>query len=214
MLDHLLTLGPRIVIGLDFAFSFPSWYLEQLRVDSAPALWSHVAQHGERWLQECAPPFWGRPGHRRPVHFEHFRRTEHALRRRGLSPKSVFQIGGAGAVGTGSIRGMPLLHALRARGASIWPFDPPGWPRVVEIYPRLLTGPVVKSSAAARQAYLDRHLPAFQHAVPSEDAFDAAVSALTMARHAADLESLLGEPDFELRREGRIWYPNWRADLT
>jgi len=107
---------------------------------------------------------------------------------------------------------MPLLHALRERGASIWPFDPPGWPRVVEIYPRLLTGPVVKSNAAARRAYLERRYPGLE--CSTEDAFDAAVSALTMARHADDLATLPCEPDPELRREGRVWYPNWRTDVT
>ena len=107
---------------------------------------------------------------------------------------------------------MPLLHALRAHGASIWPFDPPGWPRVVEIYPRLLTGPVVKSSALARQTYLEQHYPWL--ACPTEDAFDAAVSALVMARHSDDLRSLPDEADPELRREGRVWYPDWQTDVT
>jgi hypothetical protein len=143
---------------------------------------------------------------------EHFRRTELAVKRK-FAVKSVFQIGGAGAVGTGSIRGMPLLHRLRSAGASVWPFDAPGWPRVVEIYPRLLTGPVVKSSAAARDAYLARRYPALGP-IASEDAFDAAVSALTMARHADDLAALPTESDPELRREGRIWYPGWQDDAA
>jgi predicted nuclease with RNAse H fold len=146
---------------------------------------------------------------------EQFRRTELALRRRGLLPKSVFQIGGWGAVGTGSIRGMPLLLRLREAGAAIWPFDPPGWPLVLEIYPRLLTGPVVKSRPAARQAYVARWYPNLaEWSIASEDAFDAAVSALVMARHADNLAALPSEPDHELRLEGRIWYPDWDTDVT
>lgn len=68
----------------------------------------------------------------------------------GIRPKSVFQIGGAGAVGTGSLRGMPILKRLRDAGFAVWPFDAPRWPCVVEIYPRLLTGAVNKGSAGAR----------------------------------------------------------------
>jgi hypothetical protein len=194
------------VIGLDFAFSFPTWYLEQIGVTTAPELWAHVAEHGERWLAECASPFWGRPGKPRPPGQEAFRWSERMLRQRGWQPKSVFQIGGAGSVGTGSIRGMPLLHALHEHGASVWPFDPPGWPLVLEIYPRMFTGPVTKSSASARQSYLARYFPGLECA--TEDAFDAAVSALVMARHADRLASLPSELDATLRREGRIWYPD------
>jgi len=203
---------PMTVVGLDFAFSFPSWYLDELGVGSAPELWTYVADHGEGWLNDCAPPFWGRPGKPRPQGVEPFRRTERALRRKGWAPKSIFQVGGAGSVGTGSIRGMPLLHALRQHGAHVWPFDPPGWPLVLEIYPRMLTGRVTKSSAEARQAYLQARYPGLECA--TEDAFDAAVSALKMSDAAEELAALPEERDPELSREGRIWYPGWQHDLT
>jgi hypothetical protein len=210
----LIGADSHVVIGFDFGFSFPLWYLDELGVVCAPELWAHVAREGEGWLHECAPPFWGRPGRARPALETHFRRTELAVRaRHGFALKSMFQIGGAGAVGTGSIRGMPLLHRLQAAGACVWPFDPPGWPLVVEIYPRLLTGPVVKSRASARDEYLARWYPDVRP-IASEDAFDAAVSALVMARHADDLASLPAEPDAELRREGRIWYPGWQDDAA
>jgi hypothetical protein len=204
---------PRVAIGLDFAFSMPAWYLARLGLQSAPELWAHVAEHGERWLAECAPPFWGRrPGPRPTLDGAAFRRTELEVpAQAGIRPKSVFQIGGAGAVGTGSIRGMPLLHSLRAAGAHIWPFDPPGWPLVLEIYPRLLTGPVTKSNAAARAQHLAQFdaLSATHRelGIGSEDAFDAAVSALAMQRHAAEIASLSAESDATLRLEGRIWHP-------
>ncbi len=204
--------APRVAIGLDFAFSLPMWYLSELGINSGPELWAHVAQHGEEWLCSCKRPWWGRKGRPRPLLEEHYRRTERELRKNGVWPKSVFQIGGAGAVGTGSIRGMPLLHRLRLAGASIWPFDKPGWPLVLEIYPRLLTGSVVKSSAAARAAYVQRCFPSLSEwHVPSDDAFDAAVSALLMARHAAELEALPATADAVEQAEGRIWQPH-RAD--
>jgi hypothetical protein len=176
-----------------------------------------VCERGEDWLSACVTPFWGRPGTRRPDLPAHFRRAELEVPAvGGTRPKSVFQIGGSGAVGTGSVRGMRLLHQLHRAGFSIWPFDPPGCPCVIEIYPRLLTGPVKKSNAAARVRYLDERHPHLQAehratAAGSEDAFDAAVSALVMARHVNDLSVLPAIDDPQLRREGMIWYPGWRA---
>jgi hypothetical protein len=217
MLAHLLSLDGELIVGLDFGFSFPDWFLKRLGVCSAPQLWAHVAECGEAWLAECQAPFWGRRGRPRPAFDgDPFRRAETTVPRcHGIAPKSMFQIGGAGSVGTGSIRGMPLLHALHQAGATVWPFAGGGWPVVVEIYPRLLTGSVRKSDASARRALLEERYPSLkpEHldlAALSEDAFDAAVSALVMVEHLADLSSLPDEPDPQLRLEGRIWHPAWR----
>jgi Protein of unknown function (DUF429) len=216
---HLVSQTGPVAIGLDFAFSFPAWFIHQLGVQTAPALWAHVAEAGEDWLATCAPPFWGRPGHPRLASSEtEWRRAEQALARvGGIGPKSVFQIGGAGSVGTGSLRGMPLLDALHLAGASIWPFSAGSWPLALEIYPRLLTGRVHKSKRAARRDLLEERYPwlATEHrrlAVESEDAFDAAVSALVMVEHLDDLQTLPVEADATLRLEGRIWHPGWRED--
>ena len=70
--------------------------------------------------------------------------------------------------------------------------DPPWWPLVVEIYPRLLTCPVNRSVPACRIAYLDHlDLPANpagrERAASTEDAFDAAISARFMHEHQAEL---------------------------
>ena len=227
MVEHLLGEAlcrpGRLAMGLDFAFSFPAWFIRELGLDSAPAVWREVALNGEAWLRACQPPFWGRPGRRRPSMTDieaAFRRTELALPSvGGIRPKSVFQVGGAGAVGTGSLRGLPVLDGLQRAGANVWPFTPAGWPLVVEIYPRVLTGPVRKSDARARAELLDRRYPALdvEHraaAVGSEDAFDAAVSALVMLEHRAELALGWLEPatDPEIRLEGRIWHPGWRAE--
>jgi hypothetical protein len=218
---HLLSLGQTaLVIGLDFAFSFPSWFVHSLSTDTAPDLWARVAEQAEAWLSVCQPPFWGRPGYRRPPMAQaSLRRTDLAVpRTAGVAPKSIFQIGGAGAVGTGSLRGMPLLHHLHQAGFRIWPFTAGGaTPTVVEIYPRLLTGPVNKSNAQARAELVCRRFPDLSPshrdlAVGSEDAFDAAVSALVMAEHVADMACLPDEADPDLRLEGRIWHPGWRDD--
>ena len=133
----------------------------------------------------------------------------------GIRPKSTFQIGGAGSVGTGSVRGFPALARLRAGGFAIWPFDAADAPPVaVEIYPRALSGAVVKSrprgadvhiSTSAYPGLAPHHRDA---AVGSEDAFDAAVSALVMSRHETELRSLPRCDDPEVRREGWVWEPD------
>ncbi len=213
--------GESVVAGFDFSFSLPRWFLDTQGYRDAPELWAAATIDGERWLRECPPPFWGLTGRRRPDGHEQFRRTEATIAAvGGIRPKSTFQIGGAGSVGTGSVRGFPALARLRAGGFSIWPFDTPAPPPVaVEIYPRALTGPVVKRDVDARIAYLDEHCPdvASRHrerAVASEDAFDAAVSALVMSRYEAGLRSLPPLVDAETRREGWVWEPDVARRLT
>ena len=203
----------RTIVGLDFAFSMPAWFLGSLGVLSVLELWKVVAEKEEGWLQECASPFWGRPGKRKPELQAHYRITEASLPGvNGITPRSCFQIGGAGAVGTGSIRGMPFLLKMRQAGFAIWPFDAPSSRIVVEIYPRILTGPVKKNSLQCRAEYLNRYWPDLpsklrKTAANSEDAFDAAVSALVMQRHLDEFGSLpLLDDSFIL--EGQIWTPH------
>jgi len=209
--------NPSLVVGLDFAFSFPEWFLDELGVASARELWQLVAREGERWLAFSPAPFWGRlpfPRPPLPAHHSPWRATESEhLPVSGIRPKSVFQIGGAGAVGTGSLRGMPFLAELQRAGFAIWPFDRPRLPMVVEIYPRYLTGAVDKSSAIARSMYLQaRHAresrALLDLAASSEDAFDAAVAAACMQRFARDFQRLSRtRRTARDRREGRIWVP-------
>jgi hypothetical protein len=201
-----------LVVGLDFSFSFPAWFLRAQSCNTVEDLWETAEREGERWLAECASPFWGRPGRRRPVLPTHLRRAEQVISVGGISPKSSFQIGGAGAVGTGSIRGMPHLRQLRAAGFSIWPFDPPSPFTVLEIYPRQFTGPVHKSNRACRIAYLARApwviAPPFVASMAeSEDAFDAGISALAMHDHVAHPALLQQSTDPITLLEGDVWRP-------
>jgi hypothetical protein len=83
---------------------------------------------------------------------------------------------------------------------------------VVELYPRLCTGPVHKRNREDRVRYLDGSdlsMPEpFHHSsCTSEDAFDAAISALVMDRHADDLEALTQATDPVALLEGSIWVP-------
>lgn len=199
--DHLVELAlsdPSLVVGVDFGFSLPLWFLDREGLENGMAVPEASA---ERWLRDCPAPFWGR-GRRRGDEEQH-RRTELMVAPRA---KSIFQIGGAGAVGTGSLRGFPLLRRLRREGFAIWPFDNPRPPMALEIFPRLLTGPVIKSRPPDRLAYLRACAWPLDAAV-TEDAFDAAVSALVMDRHRAQLDALPVETDPALRREGIIWAP-------
>ena len=237
---------PRMVVGFDFSFSYPAWFLRELGIGSAPEFWRVVADgQGEKWLhRDCEDGrFWGRVGSlrhgKKPAEFcgEHahrmLRRAETALKVRaeiadplaaariaGIAPKSVFQIGGAGAVGTASLRGMPGLLRLREAGFKIWPYDAPSVkkPLVVEIYTRLMTGAVTKSSEVARTAYLAKKRRenalyaglsrrVLAKARGSEDAFDALVTAMVMVEHRGEFARLRKTEDEVFRMEGQTWVP-------
>jgi hypothetical protein len=210
LVDHLIELAakhPNMIVGFDFAFGMPALFAESQGVLKGPEFWGVVALQGETWLGFCPWPFWGKPGKRKPVYAEVFRQTE----QQSTGAFSTFQIGGAGAVGTGSIRGMPHLVALRQAGWSIWPFDPPHFPMAIEIYPRLLAGPVRKSSWQDRRDYLAMNYPDLRMAelaASTEDAFDAAVSALVMDEHREELLNLSTSVTKLEQLEGRIWQPS------
>ena len=259
--DWLIELAaetPRMVVGIDMCFSLPAWFVqEELGARTAPELWRLVAEtHGERWLLRRAADdpeldgrFWGKP-HKRPAEFsgENLHRmlratdidckiislipqAERAARVRGITPKSPFQIGGSGSVGTGSLRGMPILLRLHRAGFRVWPFDeavlaadaPPS-PLLVEMYTRLMTGPVHKANPQARRAYLDRlRRPAspdfdpryaglpravMQGALGSEDAFDALISCMVMTARRDSFARLPQPRDPAARIEGWTWAPD------
>jgi hypothetical protein len=245
---------PRMVVGIDCCFSYPAWFLREHNCNTVFDFWQHVASgQGERWLaRECEDiardeRFWGKP-HKRPAQFSgeglrHMMRLtdwdnkiaqsqtggdiDRAAKMRGITPKSPFQIGGSGSVGTGSLRAIPFLQRLHNAGFRVWPFesvalgDSPK-PLLVEMYTRLMTGPVAKSNPAARKVYLSAKrksdplysaLPrsVLRHAEGSEDAFDALVSTLEMARHATEFPKLRATTDAELKLEGITWRPGVSA---
>jgi len=231
---------PTLVVGFDFCFSFPAWFVREIGAASAPEFWSIVAHHSEGWLarENQDRRFWGKP-HKRPEEFSGqqlhrmLRATdidcklaalipeeERAMRVRGITPKSVFQIGGSGSVGTASLRGMPMLQRLRGSGFRIWPFDTPApnQPLIVEMYTRLNTGPVHKSNAVARVAYLQQKRAAdpryaalsrtiLHKAQASEDAFDALVSVMVMVANRAAFNQLPLPRDPAYQLEGWTWSP-------
>jgi hypothetical protein len=247
---ELATETPRMIVGIDCCFSFPAWFLREHRCNTVFDFWQHVASgHGERWLARESEDiarderFWGKP-HKRPAQFcgEGLRRmmrltdwdnkiaqsaeggdVARAAKMRGITPKSPFQIGGSGSVGTGSLRAMPFLLRLHSAGFRVWPYESATLgtrpkPLLVEMYTRLMTGPVAKSNPAARKTYLSARRKSdplyaviprsvLRKAEGSEDAFDALVSALEMARHEHEFAKLRATANAELRLEGITWRP-------
>jgi len=250
--DWLIALAgetPRMVVSMDCCFSYPAWFLREHGCATVFDFWQHVAAgHGERWLgTTCTEAerdlrFWGRP-HKRPPQFcgegyrSMMRQTdwenkveqgleggdpERAAKMKGIQPKSPFQIGGSGSVGTGSLRAMPWLARLHQSGFRVWPFEDASLdrqPLLVEMYTRLLTGAVKKANEAARRAYLTARRKAepelyggltrsvLAKAYASEDAFDALVCCVEMVRHQAEFAALRATRDPELRLEGITWRP-------
>jgi hypothetical protein len=172
---------PELVVGLDFAFGLPEWFARARGAGTGREVWGLVAREGESWLDAPQPPFWRE--RKPPVPGTEFRRTELDVSAPSIRPKSVFQLGGAGQVGTASLRGMPYLLRLAERFA-IWPFDPPSLPLVVEVYPRLARA----------------HAPAN---APNEHVRDAAAAAIAMASWDGDWRNLPSDERYAL--EGRIW---------
>ena len=244
---------PRMVVGIDLCFSFPAWFLREHGCSTVFEFWRKAnAGLAEQWLTRGQPEasrdarFWGAP-HKRPAQFAataathrtQFRETdfdnkirqaleggdpERAAKMVGITPKSPFQIGGSGSVGTGTLRGMPMLATLHDAGFRLWPFqdaalasDQPR-PLLLEVYTRLMTGPVAKSNATARAAYLKHRrqhdelyaalTPSVRRtAAASEDALDALATTLELLRHQHEFAALRATHDPTLALEGITWRP-------
>jgi hypothetical protein len=216
---------PDLIVGVDFAFSLPAWYLQERQL-TPRRLWALLADEAltptmrrlglAGWMNRPELPFWTTSdAHARLRPEQMFRRTELDVRASGSRPKSVFQLVGAGQVGRGSLYGMQALHRLTDAGFRIWPFDPPALPLVAEIFPRVLTGPVRKNNPSERERYLATvPMPTELRrlGVASEDAFDAAVSAVVMAARRDELRALPAAPGDEV--EGKIWQPRDPVTLS
>jgi hypothetical protein len=176
--------GP-VVVGFDFSFSLPAWFSTARGCSTITDVWELAAREGEHWLAPT-PPFWRTrcevPNEKR------FRQCE----RRFPPAKSVFQLVGAGQVGAGSVRGMPLLPVLREAGFAIWPFDAAGARTAVEIYPSLLR----------------KVRPEFDTGQwANDDERDAVVSVRVMYEHRDEFARLRAANDATVRLEGDIWSP-------
>lgn len=165
-----LDAGRRVCIGFDFAFAYPvgfgialtgsadplavwDWFAAQVvdapkannRFDLAAAINRGFGGGGPFWfnaLQRDIPDL-PRKGNARRVRWTHPRRATETAAKGSFE---CWQLGGAGAVGSQIIMGLPVLSRLRHRfgGAiTVWPFQPPGPPiTLIEVWPSVVSGPV------------------------------------------------------------------------
>jgi hypothetical protein len=202
---------PEMIVGLDFAFSAPEWFVKFKNCSTIHEFWGLAREHGETWMKEW--PFWSKYRPERKPDSE-FRRCEEVLLQTAAKPSSIFKLVGPSQVGRGSVRGMPCLLQLHQNGFSIWPFDLPGWPRTIEIYPRLFTPGIVKSDPEARRSFVQRYRErcsselfdqVAKNVSDSDDAFDALASAFAMSERIPELCSLTQSTDPQTNLEGAIW---------
>jgi len=194
VIEELVALDAgRVVVGFDFSFGFPEWVGRLHGCTSAPEMWPIVARHAEEWIAQCPDPFYAKNGKKCGLASGLLRNTERALR-----AKSTFQLAGAGHVGTGSLRGMPLLRRLRDGGFDIWPFDSASARTAVEIYPSALRA---RSTALPVPSHLLRAVR------NNENTRDAVQSAAVMWAHRDALANLRATDDPTVRLEGQIWVP-------
>ena len=177
--EAILT-GERLLIGADLNFGAPAGLASHLTGKAeAMALWAWLAERiaddarNRSTYRAIAAemnatlpgggPFWGNGGkadidglpRKKPAlpdWLAEHRRCDQKSKAEGLSPKSLWQLAGAGAVGAQSLLGMPILHRLKAAlGAdcAVWPFDPIEGKAIViaEIYAAFI-GPDVKALEA------------------------------------------------------------------
>ena len=179
--------GERLLLGFDFAFGYPAGFAQRLSGHAhAFAVWDWLAREigdgsdntNNRYaiadrINATFPgigPFWGRPeGHPLPNLPFRDERTEHGMashRKTELAaegrPQSPFKLAGAGAVGSQSLVGLPMLARLRWRfegRLGAWPFEDHALDRQIvlaEVYPSLI--PVIVRTDEVRDEVQVRRL--------------------------------------------------------
>jgi hypothetical protein len=167
-LDRELTANRRTMVGFDFPFGYPVGFGKHLtgsddplriwewfskRVEDTPKANNRFDLAGQ--INGTLPgigPFWGnglkrdiadlpRKGlTRTPNPFAERREVEHLAK----GAFTLWQLAGAGSVGSQTIMGLPILTKLRiefANKISVWPFEPLITPiAFVEIWPTLYAG--------------------------------------------------------------------------
>lgn len=169
VLDAELNAGRRVMAGFDFPFGYPAGFCEAVTGGSDPlVLWDWLEARIEdapkannrfdvaARLNDLFPgvgPFWGN-GLKRDIDGlprKGLARTGHGMpekRAAEMEAKGAFtlwQLSGAGSVGSQALMGLPVLARLRRRytqALSVWPFEPlDARVALVEIWPSLSVGP-------------------------------------------------------------------------
>jgi len=160
------TAGRRVLAGFDFPFGYPTGVAEAITGRADPfALWDWLEARIEdapkannRWqvagdINAHFPgsgPFWGNVGktdiaglpRKGTARSGHGCAEMRAVERVAKGAFSVWQLAGAGAVGSQVLMGLPVLARLRRRfgdALSVWPFEAPESQIVLaEIWPTLI----------------------------------------------------------------------------
>ena len=152
LLRELVADGRRVLVGFDFPYGYPRGFADAVAPGAGPP-WRRVWDELARLVSDDArnrsnrfdvaaelnarlggPQFWGWPHAalpgRKPAAppLAEFRANELALRAGRRWPKSVWQLSGAGSVGSQAILGIPRVRALRddpelAALSAVWPFE-------------------------------------------------------------------------------------------
>lgn len=172
LVDQTVARGETLLLGADFAFGYPQGFARALTGEArALAIWDWLARElvdgpdnrSNRIALAAAinaalpglGPFWFNPTraahpalpHRGSTRhgqaFDDFRLTDRAAR----GAQSVWKLGGAGAVGSQVLTGLPVLSRLRAAfpgQIAVWPFEAPTAPVVLaEVFPSILNPEVL-----------------------------------------------------------------------
>jgi hypothetical protein len=203
----------RLVVGFDFAFSFPHDFADKLRCKTVEDLWTYVHQMGPAWLSGAWPEeFYVVGGRKEPAFFKDGSRQHLRIADSLCDAKSVFNLG-AGGVGWGSVVGQPFLREMREKGFFIWPFHAPKNPLVIEIYPASYWRDMRRSKPEEREVTLQSDIFNWipggikDTAIHSRDAFDALISLAAMRIYREGFASLEQIADPKIHLEGQIWQP-------
>jgi hypothetical protein len=206
--------APALIVGFDFAFSFPADFARRLGCETVEELWKAIGTLGLKWMQGAWPDeFYVVDGRKKPEFFKDRSRRELRATDGLCKAQPIFKLG-AGGVGRGSIAGQPLLLTLLNQGFSIWPFHETRYPLALEIYPGgYWRGLKRKDPDQRRESLTSSEFSWIADgevrgkAIASRDAFDALISLAAMLAHREELASLQRAADPVELLEGRIWRP-------
>jgi precorrin-8X/cobalt-precorrin-8 methylmutase len=175
ILEDAVRQGERVLVGFDFPYGYPREFSERIAGGGWSGVWDQLAgairdderNRNNRFsvaanlnasLGDGPGPFWGTPDaavtnalwRTKPPFpckgLREFRDVERKLA--AAQPKSVWQLLGAGCVGSQALLGIPVVRALRrdarlADVSCVWPFEGYDaqvvhaeiWPRVVAVRP-------------------------------------------------------------------------------
>ena len=234
----------RVLAGIDFAFAYPrdetGHYFPHLADNKQPHnaadLWALIDKVNEEaedfyggliWDHADYGAYYNAPSGRKGSRFASRRRLTEQIAADVKSPSPTFNCVGPAGVGTGSLAGMRLCHALAGK-AQFWPFDhaKAGHSHLplmlVEIFPsyyfKLAGINPIKGAQAKHQAlnhalafYNSQPVPAdFIADGPDHDEADALISSAAL-RYFAHMPAQWHVPD-KARYEG--WIFGLKSDKT